>query len=218
VRLDGAFATPEVLDWLDAQEDLGYLVNMPKNGVLVRLAAPFMKKAKDLARITKKTERIFAEADYKAGKWNHSRRVVIKAEVTVLEGRELRENPRFVVTNLKWPPNLLYQGYVARGDMENRVKELHQGLRFDLTSASTFLANQFRNLLTTAAYVLFQELRYQARGSDLAKAQVWTLRERLIKFGAILRESARRFLLLSPAAYPWTSTWQMIAVRLGASP
>jgi hypothetical protein len=218
VRMDGAFATPEVLQWLEAEEDLGYLINMPKNSVLAGLAAPFMKEAKGLARITKQTERIFAETGYQAHTWDHPRRVIIKAEVTAAEGRDFRDNPRFVVTNLQWPVEMVYKGYVARGDMENRVKELHQGLRFDLTSASTFLANQFRNLLTTAAYVLFQELRYHARGTDLAKAQVWTLRERLIKFGSVLRESVRRFLTLAPAAYPWFSTWRMIAVRLGASP
>ncbi len=217
VRMDGAFATPEVLEWLETQ-DLGYLVNMPKNTVLKGLAARFMKKVRRLAQSSGQTERVFAETRYRAGTWPRQRRVVIKAEVTALKGRELRDNPRFVVTNLLWPPNLLYQSYVARGDMENRIKELHHGLRFDLTSASSFLANQFRNLLTSAAYVLFQELRYHARGTDVATAQVWTLREKLIKIGIVLRESVRRFLLLAPAAYPWVSTWRTIALRLGASP
>ena len=37
---------------------------------------------------------------YAAGTWGHQRRVVIKAEVVRLKGREPRDNPRFVVTNL----------------------------------------------------------------------------------------------------------------------
>jgi hypothetical protein len=31
VRLDGGFATPEVLEFLDEQEDLEYVVNMASN-------------------------------------------------------------------------------------------------------------------------------------------------------------------------------------------
>jgi len=35
--------------------------------------------------------------------------------------------------------------------MENRLKELHDGLALDRTSGSPFWANQFRVLLTAAA-------------------------------------------------------------------
>ncbi len=74
-----------------------------------------------------------------------------------------------------------YQFYCGRGDVENRLKELHHGLEMDRTSCSQFLANQFRVLLTLAAYVLFQELRRRAAKTTCADAQVTTLRERLIK-------------------------------------
>jgi len=57
-------------------------------------------------------------------------------------------------------------------------------LQIDRTSCSDFWANQFRVLLTAAAYVLLQELRLRAAGTDCARAQVWTLRERLLKLGA----------------------------------
>ena len=46
--------------------------------------------------------------------------------------------------------------------MENRIKELHD-LQIDRTSCSDFWANQFRVLLTAAAYVLMQELRLRPR-------------------------------------------------------
>ena len=67
------------------------------------------------------------------------------------------------------------------GVVERGLKELHHGLEMDRTSCSRFLANQFRVLLTLAAYILFQELRRRAAKTICADAQVTTLRERLIK-------------------------------------
>jgi hypothetical protein len=60
--------------------------------------------------------------------------------------------------------------------------ELHD-LEIDRTSCSSFWANQFRVLLTAAAYVLMQELRLRAAGTACARSQVLILRERLLKLG-----------------------------------
>ena len=48
--------------------------------------------------------------------------------------------------------------YCARGDSENRFKELKHALAFGRTSCTRFWANQLRVTLTAAAFVLFQEL------------------------------------------------------------
>ena len=215
VRLDGGFATPGVFDWLE-QHSLGYVVNMPKNSVLNGLAEPLMKVVRQRSAATGKTETAYAENRYQAGKWASSRRVIIKAEVVQLEGREPRDNPRFVITNHKGSPKNIYRFYRKRGDMENRIKELHYGLGFDRTSCSSFQANQFRNLLTAAAYVLFQELRATAANTAYARAQVPTLRDRLIKIGVSLVESVRRFLLDGPASFPNRNDWFKIAMACGA--
>lgn len=217
VRMDGAFATPQVLAWLE-EEKLKYVVNMAKNSVLKDLAEPLMKEVRQQVRQSGKTEQRYSETSYKAGTWKHARRTIIKAEVVVLEGREPRDNPRFVITNLPWAPRRIYRFYGLRGDDENRIKELKYGLRFDLTSCTSFRANQFRNLLTAAAYALYQQLRYEARTTECGRAQVWTLRERLIKIGMTICESVRRILITAPQAYVWLTTWRAIAVRLGASP
>jgi hypothetical protein len=50
---------------------------------------------------------------------------------------------------------LHYANTEERGDVESRLRELHHGLEMDRTSCSRFWANQFRVLLTLAAYVLF---------------------------------------------------------------
>lgn len=217
IRMDGAFATPEVLAWLEAA-GLHYVVNMAKNSVLKRFAEPLMKEVRRQVTVTGCTEKRYGEASYRAGKWRVARRAVLKAEVVVLDGREPRENPRFVITNLAWKPKRVYRFYAGRGDVENRIKELHYGLAFDRTSCTSFWANQFRILLVAAAYTLYQQLRRDAAGTDCARAQVWTLRDRLIKIGVVVRESVRRILVEGPLAFPWFGTWRHIAFRLGASP
>ena len=136
-----------------------------------------------------------------------------------LEGREPKDNARFVVTNLRASPRHLYKRvYCARGEIENRIKELHHGLEIDRTSCTSFLANQVRVLLTAAAYVLFQELRLSARGSQCARAQVSTLRERLLKLGVWIERSVRRIVLHLPVAFPYRNEWSRIARILGAAP
>ena len=102
------------------------------------------------------------------------------------------------------------------GRDRDRIKELHHGLEIDRTSCSRFWANQLRVLLTAAAYVLMQELRLHAAGTPYARAQVTTLRERLLKIGVRVVASARRFVLHLPRAFPDARAWQTIATRLGA--
>lgn len=214
-RMDGAFATPEVFDWLEAN-DMRYVINMGKNSVLKAAAEVLMNGARKLAQDTGHTATLYNETQYKAGKWKHHRRAIIKAEVVVNDKGELRDNPRFVITDLKLSPKRVYHYYRERGDAENRLKELHYGLRFDLTSCTSFLANQLRNLLTAAAYILYQQLRYEARRTELARAQVGTLRDRLIKIGTVIRESVRRILLEMPKTFAWYDTWTRLARSLGA--
>jgi len=123
------------------------------------------------------------------------------------------------VTNLKGAPRTVYeQIYCQRGDMENRLKELHHGLEMDRTSCPRFLANQFRVLLTLAAYILFQELQRRAQGTACADAQVTTLRERLIKLAVWIERSVRRIVLHLPATFPWLPTWRQLARAVGATP
>jgi hypothetical protein len=217
VRLDGGFATPEILDRLDAEPRLDYVVAMGENAVLTRFAEPAMVKARRQSEASGQTEHVYTEARYAAGTWTQDRRVVIKAEVVRLPGREPRDNPRFVITNLRQTPRFLYERvYCARGDIENRIKELHEGLQIGRTSCSRFWANQLRVLLTAAAYVLMQELRLRAARTVCARAQVTTLRERLLKLGVHVVASVRRIVLHLPTATPFLDAWRHIALALGA--
>jgi len=217
VRLDGGFAEPRLLDFLDAQADVEYVVAMGKNAVLKRKAKRGMRQARRLARRTGKTEHVYTEAFYAARTWSHSRRIVIKAEVVRQAGKDPKDNPRFVITNLKQSPAGVYeQVYCPPGEVENRIKELHEGLQIGRTSCTNFWANQFRVLMTAAAYVLMQELRLRAARTDCARAQIWTLRERLLKLGAQVVRSVRRLVVHLPTAFPFLPTFQRVALALGA--
>src|SRR5256886_10219179 len=58
VRLDGGFAHPAVLDFLDAQPKLEYVVAMAKNAVLKRVAETGMRRVRQLSRRSGKTEHL----------------------------------------------------------------------------------------------------------------------------------------------------------------
>jgi hypothetical protein len=217
VRLDGGFASPEVLDFLDG-EAVEYVVAMASNARLLKRVRRLMGRARMRSKASGQTEHLFGETRYAARKWRRTRRIVMKAEVVRHPGRDPKNNPRFVITNLAAPPEVVYQVYRERGDMENRLKELHHGLEMDRTSCHRFTANQFRVLLTAAAYILFQTLQAHAQGTACADAQVSTLRERLLKLAAWVERSVRRIVLHLPTTYPWLMTWRQIAVAIAAAP
>ena len=101
-------------------------------------------------------------------------------------------------------------------NMENRIKELKQ-MGLGRTSCSRFLPNQLRVLVALAAYALMEEVRLHAAGTSFARAQVWTIREKLLKVAARVVASARRLLVHLPADYPYRSGWLRIASGLAAT-
>lgn len=218
VRLDGGFSGPELLNFLD-ESDVDYIIGVAENKVLKRRARRRMGRARRLSKQRGKTANVFGETQYAAGSWKgRKRRILIKAEVVRQEGKEPKDNARFVVTNLKGSPRHLYKRvYCMRAEVENRIKELHHGLEIDRTSCTNFLANQLRVLLTAAAYVLMQELRLKARGTECAHAQVSTLRERLLKLGVWVERSVRRIVLHLPVSFAYRNDWLRIARSVGAS-
>jgi hypothetical protein len=220
VRLDGGYASPKILDFLDAEPRLDYVVAMAENAVLTRLAASAMIEARTMSAISRQTEHVYLEAAYAAKSWRgHLRRIVIKAEVVRLAGREPKDNARFVITTLRQTPRFVYtRVYCARGDIENRIKELHHDLAIGRTSCTNFWANQLRVILTAAAYILLQEVRLNAAHTPWARAQVATLRLRLLKLGASVVTSVRRIVLHLPSSAPDRASWIQIACRLGARP
>jgi hypothetical protein len=218
VRLDAGFATPEIFAHLEAA-GVEYVVAMGNNAVLARHAERSIAPLRAVVATPQDTATTYAEAAYQAGTWEAPRRAIIKAEVVWHEGREPRDNPRFVITNLRQTPEWIYTHvYCARGDSENRFKELKLALAFGRTSCTRFWANQLRITLTAAAFILFQELQLRADRTALRGAQVPRLRQALITIGVQVVRSVRRIVLHFPRSHPDALTWARVARALGAAP
>jgi hypothetical protein len=214
IRGDSGFCRWRLMRWCDSH-GIGYVLGLAKNAVLEREASFWTDAAARLFQRTGESQRIFGSFSYAAKTWDRSRRVIVKAE-----HNSQGPNPRFVVTNVPGDPQELYEGvYCQRGEMENRIKEQQLDLFADRTSCHRFLANQFRLLLSSAAYVLVQALRRTAlAGTELARAQVGTIRLKLFKVAARVVVSARRVVLHLASSYPYRELFAGVAARVLGPP
>jgi hypothetical protein len=209
-RGDSGFCRWRLMRWCD-KHDVGYIIGLARNAVLTRLAEQFTSVSKTQFEQTQRKQRIFGEFMYAADTWDKQRRVIVKAE-HLRQG----ENTRFVVTNLAGDTQELYDNlYCQRGEMENRIKEQQLGLFADRTSCHDFVANQFRVLLSAAAYILIETLRREALvDTELANAQVDTIRNKILKIGARVVCSVRRIVLHLAGGYPLKELFACILARL----
>jgi len=211
-RGDSGFCRWRLMRWCD-RHDVGYIIGLAKNSVLLRHAECWTTRAQERFEQTGGKQRLFGELRYAAETWDRPRRVIVKAE-RLSQG----PNTRFIVTNLSGQPQALYDElYCQRGDMENRIKEQQLYLYADRTSCHEFLANQFRLLLSSAAYLLVETLRrIGLEGTDLAQAQVHTIRLKLFKVAARVCVSVRRIVFHLCSSYPWQELFRRVAARLRA--
>jgi hypothetical protein len=221
LRGDSGFCRNELMSWCE-QNRVDYVFGLARNQRLRRIIGPQMWEATQQWSQTGKPARVFTEFSYKTrkrkkGGWDRERRVVAKAEH--IDGKE---NPRFVVTSLNaepWAAQRLYEElYCARGEMENRIKE-QLSLFADRVSSETMRADQMRMYFSAMAYVLVSGLRRLGlKDTELAEAQVSTIRTRLLKIGARVRVSVRRVYLSMATSYPWVSLFARVHAQLRATP
>jgi Transposase DDE domain group 1 len=211
-RGDSGFCRWRMLRWCEGHQ-VGYIVGQAKNARVLALAQPLLKQAQSDFQSQQDKQRLFGEVQYGAESWDKERRVLVKAEHT-----DQGSNPRFVVTNLAGDARSLYdEVYCARGEMENRIKEQQLGLFADRTSCHGWWANQFRLLLSSCAYVLMERLRALAlAGTELARAQVGTIRLKLLKIGAVVLRNTRRVRLLLSSSYPYQAIFGQVLKALGS--
>jgi hypothetical protein len=209
-RADSGFCRWRMMRWCD-RHGVDYILGLAKNPRLKRLARRSTITARWEYRRTGLKQRLFEEFDYAAETWDRARRVLAKAE----HGNQ-GENPRFVVTSLAGDAQDLYDKlYCQRGEAENRIKEQQLGLFADRTSCHAFLANQFRVLLSAAAYVLVETLRRVGlAGTELAAAQVTTIRLKLLKIGGRIVRSVRRIIIHLGSGFPLQDLFQRVLGNL----
>jgi hypothetical protein len=213
-RADAGFAIPALYRYLEGQPETRYVISFITNNRLLVKTAPLLEKVQQRYQETGEKQRLFTSFSYQADSWSRPRRIIAKLEYT-----HLGANQRFVITNLHRNAQFVYDDiYVLRGDVENRIKELKLDLKADRLSCHRFLANQFRLLLHTVAYCLFWLMRYHLRGTELATAQVNTLRLKLLKIGARIRETSRRIWVHLASGYPYCDLLSGLLQNLRASP
>ncbi len=209
LRADSAFGVCNVLNF---SEDMGidYILGMKGNKALSGLTAAVQMDACLKYKWEGNGCREYGSVPYRARSWRHNRRVVVKAQITQGE-----LNPRFVVTNLgKMSDVEAYEFYCARGEQENRIKEMKLDLASGRTSCHRFLANQFRLLMHTAACILMGVLQESLAGTRWSKAQIGTLRTRLLKVGARVIQTARKIWFHLPSSFPGQDAWKRMYAAL----
>ncbi len=198
LRADAGFAIPGLYRFCERHR-IHYVIGLITNERLKAKAADLLAKAKERFHESGEKQRLFISFNYQAESWHRYRRVIVKVEYC-----DKGPNQRFVVSNLSLKPQSLYDEiYVFRGETENRIKELKLEIKADRLSCHRFLANQFRLYLHTFAYCLFWLLRGHLKGTELAFAQVATLRLKLLKIGARVRETSRRVWIHMASGYPY---------------
>ncbi len=159
-----------------------------------------MEKAKNMYEETGEKQRLFTEFSYAAKTWSRERRIIGKAEHST-HGN----NQRFIVTNLDDDnaQRLYDEMYCSRGEMENRIKEQQLGLFSDKTSCHNWWPNQLRVLFSALAYILIEHIRGTAlSGTQLARAQISTIRLKLFKIGAVVFRNTRHIRFSMSSFYP----------------
>jgi hypothetical protein len=214
LRADSGFAREELMAWCEAN-GVDYIFGLARNERLVGAIADDLAAAELESLARGGPARRFADFAWRTlDSWSRARRVVAKAE-HLTQG----PNPRFVVTSLPADAiaaRTLYENiYCARGDVENRIKEQQLDLFADRTSAATMRANQLRLWFASFAYVLLEALRrIGLRHTQFARATCGTIRLKLLKIGAQVRQSVRRIKVAMASACPYQTEYHLAYLYL----
>jgi Transposase DDE domain group 1 len=205
IRADAGFAIPEIYDYCE-REAIGYTIGLISNPRLEALAQELLGRAqRESEEHEGEKVRLLSSASYRAESWEHSRRVIYKAEVL-----QKGTNTRFVVTSRSDGPEELYEWYIRRGEAEGWIKDFKRALKADRLSCHRFFANQFRLLLHAAAYWLLDTLRRKLVESGVRRMQLDTLRLFLVKIGGRVKELFTKVRLHLASGHPGQRLWHTL--------
>jgi len=243
VRGDAGYGMPWMYHVCE-RLSIWYTFGLASNAVLLRETEALLAEAVQRFAETGTPQRLFTGFWYQAGTWTTPRWVIAKAEA-----QALGTNQRFIVSNRPGARILFepaYDAYAARGESENRNKELKRDLAMDRLSDHRFLANYFRLYLHGAAFNLLVRLRreiadpppvegplpveawtgaarqrYQClrrRSDPLGEGQPWTWRTLLIKVAATVTTSTRRVLVRLSGSWPHLDHFRRISEHVRQRP
>jgi hypothetical protein len=211
-RADSGFCRWRMLRWCEKNK-VKYIIGIARNRNLEKLSSHLARKAEKQYNRTGKKAKIYCDIYYAAATWDKRRRIIAKSEYN-----SQGPNRRYVVTNLKGTGKYLYEElYCGRSDMENRIKEQQLDLFADRTSCHDWWANQFRLLLSSLAYILFERFRALAlKSTQFSKAQCGSIRLKLLKIGAVIRRNTRKIYVSLSSAYPYKNEFTVICENIAA--
>ena len=244
VRGDSAYGRDEIMSWCESQANVEYVLAYPSNerlqrftwGVEQRAKAAYEQQRQQIActlePLMATSSDLNSELDalvppqvwyqsfhYRTiDSWSCARRVVCKV---TYDGNGVHRH--FVVTSLSTAQvsagKLHADYYCPRGEMENRIKEHQLDLFSDRTSTHEFESNQLRLWFSSFAYVVMQALRQHALAhTELADAQLGTIRLKLLKIGAQIRISVRRVVIAFSSAWSGQSLFHQVYQHLQPFP
>jgi hypothetical protein len=212
VRGDSGFGVPGMYEVCE-NNGISYTFGIAGNARLQEDAQSFLAQAMARFEQTREKQRLFTAFSYQAHSWDRHRTVIAKAEC-----HEKGTNLRFIVTSLPVTslddPQRLYDDYVQRGESEQRMDELKNGLHMDRLSCHRFMANFWRLLLHTAAYNLLSAVRdHDQVPEELRRAQPATWRSKLIKVAATVVVTTRRVLIQIAGHWPFWDFYRAVTQR-----
>lgn len=245
LRGDSGFAVERLMRWCD-KNHVFYLFGYAKNHVLLRQIEREIEEARTLHAISNEKQRCFKWFRYCATGWDRNRWMVGKAEYSEkgpnprflvtnlfgfdglvdatkyrprINGKQVRTMDPGTACSVAFNPERFYDTYYCqRGDMENRIKEQQLYLFADRTSCTNFLANQFRLMLSSFAYVLVDGIRRIAlKETEAARWQVNTIRSRLFKIAARVQVTVRRVMFHLASSCPYIALFEIACSRLSQS-
>lgn len=244
LRGDSGFAIERLMRWCD-KNDVGYVFGLQKNKILTREITCEMTRARILQFHLGNKQACFKWFRYRTTEsWDRHRWVVGKAEYTGkganprfvvtnlpseegivdatyhrprVEGKQQRQrkDPGTICSVARNPEEFYRTMYCMRGEMENKIKEQQLYLFADRTSCTRFMANQFRLLLSSFAYVLVDGLRrIGLAGTKHARLRVDTIRLKLFKIAARVRVTCRRVIFQLASHCPSAPIFELVLARL----
>ena len=211
LRGDAGFALPLLYEFCEFF-GIQYVIGIPANSVFQHRAESLQKKLKRRYRRSQLPQRSFSSFRHRARSWLRQRRICYKAEHTAVG-----TNLRFLVTNCTGRASEVFTFYNDRGECENRIEEFKNGFQADRLSCHRFLANAFRLLLHGIAYNLVNLFRLLQLPQPWRSTQIETLRARLFKIGARIRQTARCIRVHLATGWPWQSLFREVTSALDSS-
>ncbi len=244
LRGDSGFANERLMRWCD-KHDVGYVFGFQKNSVLNREITCEMTRARIRHGHLGGTKACcFKWFRYRAVSWDRHRWMIGKTEFgtkganprfvvtnlpssegivdTTYHRRRIDGKQVECIKELgtqcsvaREPESFYRRMYCPRGEMENRIKEKQLCLFADRTSCMRFVANQFRLLLSSFAYVLTDGLRRLGlAGSVQSRWRIDTIRLRLLKIAGRVRVSHRRVEFALASGCPAAGVFNAVLGRL----